>query len=528
MKKNTKLSYFIAWFILIIPTVLFANDDKASIMVFDASGSMWGELKDGRTKIEVAKEVIGGYLKDRDQTTPLGIIAYGHQHKKDCSDIEVIAKLGKQNSSELSKILNKIKPKGKTPLTDSLALALKQIPRTAEEADIILITDGLETCGKDPCALAQKIADEGITIRAHLVGFGLSKKEVNSLSCIPQKTGGKLLRPQSGQELADALKQVEQVKSKPAKPSVLEIRIRIREEKGTARPTEVSYSAKNLETNKIIDLGKTDTVVKVMRGIKAKLAEGKWLLSAKGPQGEGELEISPKKGKEYEIPYHAIKATFSLKNYGPYQLGQDQSFLLELGKPMQENLTLSAMLVPQDFKDGENDSIVGWVYLIGEDKGIKELNLPSPKQAGKYKIIITPDGLKNQLASFDIEYVEKAKISIKIPERVKPKEKFSYELYGNWYHNNILQIVQGDEKFTDIWLQDTIEKEGTYLTAPNKEGTYDILLRYIDDSGEYTSIKLTELHVGELLDSNSERTSVGKIMTADDITAFRKKIGMEK
>lgn len=503
--------------ILILSTLLFsissfslmANEDKASIMIFDASGSMWGKLKEGRTKIEVAKEVVGGYLKGRDQKTPLGIIAYGHNRKGDCSDIEVIVPIGRQDSSVLLKILNKIKPKGKTPLTDSLALAVKQIPKTAEEADIILITDGLETCGKDPCVLAQKIADEGITIRAHVVGFGLSEKEVNRLSCIPEKTGGKLLRPQSSQELAEALKQVELIKSEPA---VINMVLRVLEKAGAARPAEVRYSAKNLETNEVIDMGKTVDAKEVLQGLKVKLAKGQWLLMAKGPKGRGELEISAKEGEVYDIPYYVQKPKFTLKNYGPYQLGQDQSFLLVLDQSMQRNARLTAMLVSDDYQDGQKR--IDWEFLLGEVKGIRELSLKSPKKAGKYKIVITPKGLKEQVASFSIEYAQEAKSSLTIPESVKPKEKFAYTLYGNWYRNNSLQIMQKGKKISDTWLQYTFEKKGVYLTAPEKEGTYDLVLRYYDHDGKNTTAKLAELHVSNL--TESKEVSNKKEITDED------------
>jgi Ca-activated chloride channel family protein len=56
-----------------------------------------------------------------------------------------------------------------TPPTDILAIARDQVPPTAEAADIILVTDGLETCGDDPCAPAASLAAEGIDIRAHVV-----------------------------------------------------------------------------------------------------------------------------------------------------------------------------------------------------------------------------------------------------------------------------------------------------------------------------------------------------------------------
>ena len=185
------------------------SPDKAAILIFDASGSMWGQLEGGITKIEVARDVMGQFFSTRDATIPLGVIAYGHNRRGDCADIEVIAQTGVQDPAALSQRLNRLNPRGMTPISESLRLAARQIPPTAEEADIILVTDGLETCDADPCAVAAELANEGIKIRAHVVGFGLTEQEAEALACVPDQTGGQLLRPQSGAELTDALNQLD-------------------------------------------------------------------------------------------------------------------------------------------------------------------------------------------------------------------------------------------------------------------------------------------------------------------------------
>jgi hypothetical protein len=185
-----------------------AASGKAAVLIFDASGSMWGQLDGGITKIEVARDVIGQFFATRDATIPLGVIAYGHNRRGDCSDIEVIARTSVQDPASLSQRLSRIRPRGMTPISDSLRIAASQIPPTAEEADIILVTDGLETCDADPCAVAAELAREGIKIRAHVVGFGLTQQEADALACVPDQTGGQLLRPQSGAELTDALNQI--------------------------------------------------------------------------------------------------------------------------------------------------------------------------------------------------------------------------------------------------------------------------------------------------------------------------------
>ncbi len=138
------------------------QENSASILIYDASGSMWGQLDGGVTKVEVARDVIGDFFASRNNSIPLGVIAYGHNRRGDCADIQVIADVGVNNPSELSTRLNSLNPRGMTPITDSLSLAASMIPPTAESADIILVTDGLETCDADPCALAAKLAQEGV------------------------------------------------------------------------------------------------------------------------------------------------------------------------------------------------------------------------------------------------------------------------------------------------------------------------------------------------------------------------------
>ncbi|MBB3898303.1 vWA domain-containing protein [Roseococcus suduntuyensis] len=193
-----------------------AMAERVGVLVFDASGSMWNRVEGNRTRIEVARDVVGDYFTRRDQSVPLAVIAYGHNRRGDCRDIEVIAPMGRAAGGTLAQRLRALTPRGMTPLTDSLRQARAQIPATAESADIILVTDGLETCQGDPCALAAEFAAEGINIRAHVVGFGLSRTEVQALSCITEQTGGRLFETNSGAELAEALREVSAAVPPPA------------------------------------------------------------------------------------------------------------------------------------------------------------------------------------------------------------------------------------------------------------------------------------------------------------------------
>ena len=52
----------------------------STILVFDVSNSMWGQI-DGRSKIEIAREVIGDMLANWDPGVDLSLVAYGERHK---------------------------------------------------------------------------------------------------------------------------------------------------------------------------------------------------------------------------------------------------------------------------------------------------------------------------------------------------------------------------------------------------------------------------------------------------------------
>ena len=51
-----------------------------SMLVLDASGSMWGQIA-GRAKIEIAREAVGSMLATWPASQQLGLMAYGHRSK---------------------------------------------------------------------------------------------------------------------------------------------------------------------------------------------------------------------------------------------------------------------------------------------------------------------------------------------------------------------------------------------------------------------------------------------------------------
>lgn len=179
-------------------------DAEQVMLVLDASGSMWGQI-DNKPKITIATEVIDDLLTDWNDSIELGVMTYGHRRKGDCSDIETLIPVSKVNKADVMAVINKVKPKGKTPITESVRQAAESLKYTEQKATVILVSDGLETCDADPCALASELKASGVDFTTHVVGFNLNEKEAKSLNCIAKNTGGRYLGADNATELSDAL-----------------------------------------------------------------------------------------------------------------------------------------------------------------------------------------------------------------------------------------------------------------------------------------------------------------------------------
>jgi Ca-activated chloride channel family protein len=197
-----------------------AKSGPATVMfVLDASGSMWGQVK-GKAKIEIAKEVMVKLADGLPDDMRVGLSAYGHRRKGDCNDIETLIKPGPLNRAALKAKVNAISPKGKTPLSEAVRQAAKELRYTEDKATVVLVSDGLETCAADPCALAVEMAKAGVDFTVHVIGFAITKDEQERLRCLADRTGGLFLSADDADGLLAALmKTVAKVKE-PPKPVV--------------------------------------------------------------------------------------------------------------------------------------------------------------------------------------------------------------------------------------------------------------------------------------------------------------------
>ncbi|MEI2691329.1 MAG: hypothetical protein V9H69_17130 [Anaerolineae bacterium] len=159
--------------------------------ILDASGSMSETLSDGSPKIEVAKRVLIDHMSSFRPETNIGLRVYGHRlpyqrTAESCLDIELIAPPEKGQMEHIVSWLQDFTVQGMTPLAASLQLALEDFIFDASRVNsIVMLSDGIETCGGDPCQLVEDLKAQGInfTLPRHRAGRGRSDAAAVDVYC---------------------------------------------------------------------------------------------------------------------------------------------------------------------------------------------------------------------------------------------------------------------------------------------------------------------------------------------------------
>ncbi|MFW6019380.1 MAG: vWA domain-containing protein [Bacteroidales bacterium] len=152
------------------------------LFVFDASRSMHGEW-DGEAKIDIARRLLTEMLDSLrgSENMQLGLRVYGHQHHfppQECDDTKLEIPFEDDNIDQIIHKLKSIAPKGTTPIARSLEKAADDFTKCKNCRNIIiLITDGIEECGGDPCDVSIKLQEKGIILKPFVIGIGKDFKD---------------------------------------------------------------------------------------------------------------------------------------------------------------------------------------------------------------------------------------------------------------------------------------------------------------------------------------------------------------
>lgn len=162
-----------------VKTVLPAENKPLTriLFVFDASQSMYGRWQSDM-KINIARNILIKVLDSLSTMSDLEVALrlYGHQHNfppQVCDDSKLEVPFGKDNFERIKSKLRSVVPKGSTPIAYSLEQSINDFPPCANCRNVIvLITDGIEECGGDPCQASVALQKSGIVLKPFIIGIG--------------------------------------------------------------------------------------------------------------------------------------------------------------------------------------------------------------------------------------------------------------------------------------------------------------------------------------------------------------------
>jgi len=190
------------------PEPAASADEKVTDMavILDCSGSM-GELSsDGKSKIDVAKQVVGDMIQKFPEGLRLTFIVYGGDHGR-CDAVRVVRPLSTLDIGAkdfLGSEIQSLQPNGKTPIALALRTAGQELAKFDAVSGVVLISDGKETCNGDPAAEAAALAQRfnlryGVTV----FGFDVAGEERASLEAIANAGNGEYFHAATAEELIE-------------------------------------------------------------------------------------------------------------------------------------------------------------------------------------------------------------------------------------------------------------------------------------------------------------------------------------
>lgn len=169
---------------------------SAGMIVLDASGSMSMGTLQGRPKIDVARSALTKALPHIDPNRRLGLMVFGPGAGADqCSNITLRVEPRAHTSTKIAQEIANVTTDGGTPLAAAVEAAAAAGGTRDEPLTIVVVSDGDDTCSRDPCETGQELKTASPDTVVHILSVGASAAP--SLTCLAEQTGGKVIRSEN-------------------------------------------------------------------------------------------------------------------------------------------------------------------------------------------------------------------------------------------------------------------------------------------------------------------------------------------
>lgn len=209
--------------LVLVPSLALADCVEDAMLVFDASSSMAANMAEpGRpARITEAREALRLALPDIALYRRLGLVVYGPGERTGCGHVRLHLSPMPDAAEIIMAELDALRPDGNTPLTTAVDAAVDSVAAANGRGQVVLITDGEESCGGQTCSVARDIAMDHPGVTVHVVGFRLRPAAAGQnfdvfdnapvggagAACLADETGGIYTTARTISELVEALRE---------------------------------------------------------------------------------------------------------------------------------------------------------------------------------------------------------------------------------------------------------------------------------------------------------------------------------
>ena len=156
----------------------------------------------GRSRIDVARQVMVDTTQQAPDELGMNLTVFGA-----CNDIRT-NRYGPAQRPQLVNRIRRVEPQAGTPLASAMRQAAQSLELGDDPSDavnMVLITDGADSCGGDPCQAARQLKQQ----KPGLIVNVIDMSQTDKLRCVADITGGSYQRHRGAdtQQLTEALKE---------------------------------------------------------------------------------------------------------------------------------------------------------------------------------------------------------------------------------------------------------------------------------------------------------------------------------
>jgi hypothetical protein len=176
------------------------GDEPEVVVIVDGSGSMREPFAGAPSRMAMAKDAISTVVNNLPDPVDVALIDFSN-----CDQVRLDKFYSQPERPILIREVRGLQPDRGTPLARSIERA-GNIVSADVESTIVVVSDGEDTCGRDPCAAARAVKAKRPNVTINVIDVsGAGGRSV--VQCIAAATGGKVLTPNSSLDMKNKVQQ---------------------------------------------------------------------------------------------------------------------------------------------------------------------------------------------------------------------------------------------------------------------------------------------------------------------------------